>query len=68
MLNCHLVSAPMSSSDKVSRHDGTPLSAEDVTNFCSTVGALQYLMMTGPDLSFAVNKVCQFMQHPTDVH
>jgi hypothetical protein len=24
-------------------------------------------MMTRPDLSFTVNKVCQFMQHPNDV-
>jgi hypothetical protein len=68
MLNCCPVSTPMSSSDKVSKYDGAPLSAEDVTNFRSTVGALQYLMMTWPDLSFAVNKVCQFMQHPTGVH
>jgi hypothetical protein len=68
MLNCRSVSTPMSSSEKVSRHDGAPLSTNVVTNFHSTVGALQYLMMTRPNLSFVMNKVCQFMQHPTDVH
>jgi hypothetical protein len=58
MQNCPLVSTPMSSSEKLSRHEGTSLSRADITIYCSTVGALQYLMMTRPDLSFAVNKAC----------
>jgi hypothetical protein len=29
---------------------------------------LQYLCLTRPDISFAVNRVCQFLASPTDVH
>lgn len=34
----------------------------------STVGVLQYLTITRPDLAYAVSKVSQFMQSPTDEH
>jgi hypothetical protein len=68
MSNCRPDSTPMSSSEKISRHTGTPLCPADVTKFCSTVGALQYLMMTRPDIAFVVNKVCQYMQQATDQH
>jgi hypothetical protein len=68
MINCHPVSTPMSSSDKISKYDSNPLSSDDTTLYRSTVGALQYLMMTRPDISFAVNKVCQYMQQLTIEH
>jgi histone deacetylase 1/2 len=32
------------------------------------VGGLQYLTHTRPDISLVVNKVCQFLSQPTDVH
>ncbi|XP_028117457.1 uncharacterized protein LOC114315089 [Camellia sinensis] len=32
------------------------------------VGALQYLTLTRPDLSFAVNQACQYMHEPTNAH
>jgi histone deacetylase 1/2 len=47
---------------------GTILGTEDSFRCRSIVGGLQYLTLTCPDLSFAVNKVCQFLSHPTDVH
>ncbi|PKI70550.1 hypothetical protein CRG98_009055 [Punica granatum] len=34
----------------------------------STVGSLQYLSLTRPDIAYAVNRVCQFMHCPTTVH
>ncbi|KAJ8755821.1 hypothetical protein K2173_024366 [Erythroxylum novogranatense] len=46
--------------------DATPLS--DPTHFCGLVGSLQYLTLTRPDLSYSVNFVSQFMQHPTMSH
>ena len=32
------------------------------------VGALQYILVTCPELSYAVNKVCQFMHNPQEHH
>ncbi|KAH9684435.1 retrovirus-related pol polyprotein from transposon RE2 [Citrus sinensis] len=45
---------------------GTPLS--DPSQFRAVVGSLQYLSLTRPDISFAVNKMAQFMHQPTDEH
>ncbi|KAL5554993.1 hypothetical protein UlMin_037229 [Ulmus minor] len=50
----------------LSKFDGDPV--EDVTQYRSVVGALQYVTMTRPDIAFAVNKACQFMQQPTTSH
>ncbi|KAK1645622.1 hypothetical protein QYE76_063427 [Lolium multiflorum] len=65
---CTPVSSPMVSTDKLSITDGSPLSAEDSTRYRSIVGGLQYLMMTRPDLSFAINKVCQYLHAPRCNH
>jgi histone deacetylase 1/2 len=58
----------MSTSDKLSAHEGDPLGEEDSTRYRSIVGALQYLTLTRPDISFSVNKVCQFLHSPTTLH
>ncbi|XP_062094387.1 uncharacterized mitochondrial protein AtMg00810-like [Humulus lupulus] len=50
----------------LSQHDGLPLSS--ATEYRSILGALQYCTLTRFDISFAVNKLCQFMHAPTDVH
>ena len=44
----------------LSKFDGDPV--QDVTQYRSVVGVLQYVTMTRPDIAFAVNKACQFMQ------
>jgi histone deacetylase 1/2 len=68
MTNCKAVTSPMSSSEKLTAHDGIPLQIEDITKYRSVVGALQYLTMTRPDISYSVNKVCQYLHAPTSVH
>lgn len=66
--NCKSVATPLSTSEKLSIHDGERLGSEDSTQYRSIVGALQYLTLTRPDISFAVNKVCQFLHSPTTTH
>ncbi|XP_062219189.1 serine/threonine-protein kinase CTR1-like isoform X2 [Phragmites australis] len=68
MHNCKPVHTPMSSSEKLSKTTCTPLSAEGITQYRSVVGALQYPTITCPDIAYSVNKVCHFLQSPTDVH
>lgn len=58
MQNCKPISTPMSVSEKLSKAIGTPLSAEGITQYRSTVGGLQYVTITRPNVSFAVNRVC----------
>jgi hypothetical protein len=62
------VDSPLSSSERLSIKDGDCLGPEDATKYRSVVGALQYLTLTRPDISFSVNKVCQFLHSPTTVH
>ncbi|KAK1415059.1 hypothetical protein QVD17_30829 [Tagetes erecta] len=40
----------------------------DVTHYQSLVGALQYLTITRPDISYSMNQVSQFLQKPTVYH
>jgi histone deacetylase 1/2 len=67
MSQCKPVSTPMSSVDKLSATEGVKLGPEDSTQHRSLVGAMQYLTLTWPDISFAVNKVCQYLHAPTTI-
>ncbi|KAG9444818.1 hypothetical protein H6P81_016158 [Aristolochia fimbriata] len=60
------LSTPIVTGSKLSKYDGTPL--PDPSVYRSTVGALQYLTLTQPDIQYAVNQACQFQQNPTDTH
>lgn len=60
------IATPSAPGSHLAANSGTPLS--DPTSYRSLVGALQYLSITHPDISFAVNQVCKFMQTPTTTH
>jgi hypothetical protein len=57
---------PMDQNLKLSKEEGTPLS--DSTYYRQLVGKLLYLTITRPDISYSVQTLSQFMDHPTDFH
>ena len=66
MLHSKPVSTPMASSPKLTLNSDSPLS--DPREYRQVVGSLQYLSLTRPDISYAVNKLSQFMHSPTTCH
>jgi hypothetical protein len=66
MTTCKPCSSPFVSPSKMAS-DLVEL-LPDPTPYRSLMGALQYLTFTRPDLSFAVNSLCQHMQSPTSAH
>ena len=60
------VSTPLSTSESLKLVDGT--APMDSSDFRRIIGSLQYLSLTRPDISFAVNKLSQFMHKPTQTH
>ena len=57
---------PILSTLRLQQDDFTVVS--DATLYRSVVEALQYILITRPDLSYAMNKACQFMHNPQDHH
>lgn len=47
---------------------GLGIALQDGFTYRSTIGALQYLLLTRPDFSFSVNKACLFLHSPADEH
>ena len=60
------ISSPMASSCKLTKIGFDLFS--DPTLYRSVVGALEYLTITRPAISYSVNKVCQFMANPLESH
>ena len=60
------VLTPLCSSETLKLDDGTP--RVDPSPYRKLVGSLQYLAFTRPDISFAVNKLSQFMHDPSQTH
>ncbi|KAM2512647.1 hypothetical protein PS1_036897 [Malus domestica] len=66
MLECKPCSTHVAAKLSLSAHDGVPLSSP--TEYRMLVGCLQYLTITRPDISFAVNNVAQYMSNPLSTH
>ncbi|KAG6406878.1 hypothetical protein SASPL_134491 [Salvia splendens] len=56
----------MDSSKKLQQDEGGPLS--DPTAYRRLIGRLVYLCITRPDITFAVNKLNQFLSKPCSGH
>ena len=56
MVDCWLVSTPVDTHAKLSANAGTPM--KDASEYRNIVGGLQYLTMTRPDLSYAMQQAC----------
>ncbi|XP_057956965.1 uncharacterized mitochondrial protein AtMg00810-like [Malania oleifera] len=65
MVDCKPISTPFVVDSHLSE-TGTAYS--DATQFRSLAGALQYLTLTRPDLSYSVNSICQYMHARTIDH
>ncbi|KAL6351298.1 hypothetical protein AAG906_035090 [Vitis piasezkii] len=66
MVGAKKVQTPMSMSAKLILDDG--LTNCDATEYRRTIGSVQYLSLTRPDLGFTVNHLAQFMHKPTVTH
>ena len=66
MTEAQSISSPMASSCKLTKIGSDLFS--DPTLYRSVIGAFQYLIITRPELSHSVNKVCQFMANPLESH
>ncbi|KAL6323598.1 hypothetical protein AAG906_039189 [Vitis piasezkii] len=65
MVDCKPMSTTLEAKTRTSSND---VLLEDLSYFRGLVGALQYLTLTRPDLSYSVNFASQFMHAPTVVH
>ncbi|XP_020999414.1 uncharacterized mitochondrial protein AtMg00810-like [Arachis duranensis] len=66
MPNAKPMPTPLTSSLKFSSHGGEPFSKPAL--YRSLVGGLRYATITRPEISYAVNKVSQFMHCPLETH
>jgi len=57
---------PLPLNCKLLADEGLPL--KDPTVYKTCIGKLNFLSNTRPDISFAVQTLSQFMQHPTSSH
>jgi hypothetical protein len=66
MVNCKPAPTPIDNSPKSFAIDGSP--APDDTFYHNMVGALHYITLTQPDITYAINQACLHMHAPRDTH
>ncbi|KAJ4776116.1 hypothetical protein LUZ62_060373 [Rhynchospora pubera] len=66
MANAKPAPTPMATTPPLFQNDSSLF--DDPSQYRSVVGALQYATLTRPDISYAVNRVSQFMHKPTINH
>jgi hypothetical protein len=66
MSSCSPSSTPIDTSAKLSSASGEPVA--DASAYRSVVGGLQYLTMTRPDITYAVQQACLHMHAPMACH
>lgn len=60
------IATPMVTKLQLSQHGSSPIS--DLSFYRSLIGALQYITITHSDVSYTINKLCQFMHKPMASH
>ncbi|XP_019198888.1 PREDICTED: uncharacterized protein LOC109192641 [Ipomoea nil] len=65
MSDCKPLATPASVTQAVSQSTDP---FDNPTQYRRLAGALQYLTITRPDLSYSINRLCQFMHTPIDEH
>jgi hypothetical protein len=65
MADCKPCSTPVDTSAKLSS-SGAPVS--DATHYRGLAGALQYLIFTHLDITYAVQQTCLYMHDPREPH
>jgi histone deacetylase 1/2 len=68
MSYCEGSPTPLLSSEKITTHEGEFLGPKNSTKYISMVGALQYLILTRPDIAYTVNKLYQYLHTLTTLH
>ena len=66
MMDAKPIHTPLPTSPPITLHSGSSL--KDPTKYRTIVGSLQYLLITQPDIAFAINKLSQYMHQPTTEH